>query len=137
MNSAFPARPKKPWPSPCWRARRGTANPATSLQPQAQNGPPYLGKFPMPEVKTHHGDTETRSKPEKFAPICVHSRSFAASLLFLRVSVSPWWMLFLLSLACLSCGKRPDADTVVMIIDSSPANLDPRIGTDGSSERID
>jgi len=45
-------------------------------------------------------------------------------------------MLLLLCLLCLSCAKHPDSNTVVMIIDSSPANLDPRIGTDGSSERI-
>jgi len=40
-------------------------------------------------------------------------------------------------LLCLSCGKRPDANTVVMIIESSPANLDPRVGTDAQSELID
>ena len=37
----------------------------------------------------------------------------------------------------LSCSKRPDANTVVMIIESSPTNLDPRVGTDAQSERID
>lgn len=41
-------------------------------------------------------------------------------------------------LACSSCrhaGK--DAGTVTMVIESSPTNLDPRIGTDGQSEHID
>src|SRR5258708_10305714 len=37
--------------------------------------------------------------------------------------------------ACKS-GER-DANTVVFLIESSPANLDPRIGTDGQSEHID
>jgi peptide/nickel transport system substrate-binding protein len=37
----------------------------------------------------------------------------------------------------LSCSKRPDANTLVMIIESSPTNLDPRVGTDAQSERID
>ena len=78
----------------------------------------------MSEVPTYHGDTEARRTPGKY-------------LFFLRIVVSPWWMLFLLCLACLSCAKRPDATTIVMIIDNSPTNLDPRIGTDGSSERID
>ena len=32
---------------------------------------------------------------------------------------------------------HPGADTVVMLIESSPTNLDPRIGTDGQSEHID
>ena len=36
-----------------------------------------------------------------------------------------------------SCSKKPDANTLVMIIESSPANLDPRVGKDAQSERID
>jgi peptide/nickel transport system substrate-binding protein len=35
-----------------------------------------------------------------------------------------------------SCSQRPDPHTLVMIIESSPTNLDPRVGTDGQSERI-
>lgn len=48
--------------------------------------------------------------------------------------------LFIFFAACwlLSCShSRPDPNTVVMIIESSPANLDPRVGTDAYSERID
>jgi peptide/nickel transport system substrate-binding protein len=37
----------------------------------------------------------------------------------------------------LSCSGKPDADTLVMLIESSPTNLDPRIGVDAQSERID
>jgi peptide/nickel transport system substrate-binding protein len=37
----------------------------------------------------------------------------------------------------LSCSSKPDPDTLVMIIESSPANLDPRVGLDAQSERID
>jgi len=37
----------------------------------------------------------------------------------------------------LSCSRRPDTNTLVMIIESSPTNLDPRVGLDGPSERID
>jgi len=37
----------------------------------------------------------------------------------------------------LSCSSKPDPDTLVMIIESSPTNLDPRIGIDAWSERID
>jgi peptide/nickel transport system substrate-binding protein len=37
----------------------------------------------------------------------------------------------------LSCTNRPDANTLVMIIESSPTNLDPRVGIDAQSERID
>jgi peptide/nickel transport system substrate-binding protein len=37
----------------------------------------------------------------------------------------------------LSCSPHHDATTLVMLIESSPTNLDPRVGLDGQSERID
>lgn len=37
----------------------------------------------------------------------------------------------------LSCSTKPDSNTLVMIIESSPTNLDPRVGIDAFSERID
>src|SRR5690349_16258941 len=37
----------------------------------------------------------------------------------------------------LSCSSKPDPNTLVMIIESSPTNLDPRVGVDAVSERID
>ncbi len=37
----------------------------------------------------------------------------------------------------LSCSNKPDPNTLVMLIESSPTNLDPRIGVDAQSERID
>src|ERR1700731_432909 len=37
----------------------------------------------------------------------------------------------------LSCASKPDPNTLVMIIESSPTNLDPRVGLDAQSERID
>jgi peptide/nickel transport system substrate-binding protein len=39
--------------------------------------------------------------------------------------------------ALLSCSAKPDPNTLVMIIESSPTNLDPRVGIDAQSERID
>ncbi len=39
--------------------------------------------------------------------------------------------------SALSCSGKPDRNALVMIIESSPANLDPRVGIDGQSERID
>ena len=40
-------------------------------------------------------------------------------------------------LALVSCAAKPDPNTLVMIIESSPTNLDPRVGIDAQSERID
>lgn len=42
-----------------------------------------------------------------------------------------------LSFPLLSCASKPDPNTLVMLIESSPTNLDPRIGVDAQSERID
>ena len=39
--------------------------------------------------------------------------------------------------AGVSCSSKTDANTLVMIIESSPTNLDPRVGIDAQSERID
>jgi peptide/nickel transport system substrate-binding protein len=49
------------------------------------------------------------------------------------------YFLFLggLTLPLLSCSQAPDPNTLVMIIESSPTNLDPRVGIDAQSERID
>jgi peptide/nickel transport system substrate-binding protein len=53
----------------------------------------------------------------------------------------PTWSLVLLALVltscATSCAHKPEADTLVMIIESSPTNLDPRVGLDAQSERID
>ena len=39
-------------------------------------------------------------------------------------------------LPLLSCSQAPDPNTLVMIIESSPTDLDPRVGIDAQSERI-
>jgi len=49
-------------------------------------------------------------------------------------------VLLLLCFVCcafLSCSRRSTANELVMIIESSPANLDPRVGLDAQSENID
>src|SRR5579863_5621480 len=42
-----------------------------------------------------------------------------------------------LTLSLLSCSAKADPKTLVMLIESSPTNLDPRVGQDAFSERID
>src|SRR6202453_503198 len=42
-----------------------------------------------------------------------------------------------LTVSLLSCSGKPDPNTLVMLIESSPTNLDPRVGQDAYSERID
>jgi peptide/nickel transport system substrate-binding protein len=53
----------------------------------------------------------------------------------MRLSAGAACMLLLLSI--LSCSGKTDANTLVMLIESSPTNLDPRVGIDAQSERID
>ena len=43
----------------------------------------------------------------------------------------------LLLIALASCSRSADPDTLVMIIESNPNDLDPRVGIDAQSERID
>ena len=55
-----------------------------------------------------------------------------------RSNVRCWLAVVLVaSLALASCSRKPDANTLVMVIESSPTNLDPRVGIDAFSERID
>lgn len=61
-----------------------------------------------------------------------NSRSFAS----LRMTFVLGFLLVCV-LPLLSCSQPPDPNTFVMIIESSPTNLDPRVGIDAQSERID
>src|SRR5438045_8283716 len=63
--------------------------------------------------------------PRRFAPLNDKSRAFFLLILIL-VSAS---------LAC--SHSHADLQTVTLIIEASPLNLDPRIGIDAYSERID
>ncbi|HLQ52273.1 MAG TPA: hypothetical protein VK129_12295, partial [Terriglobales bacterium] len=42
----------------------------------------------------------------------------------------------LLSLLLTCCHRQPDSNALIMIIENSPTNLDPRVGLDAQSERI-
>jgi len=58
------------------------------------------------------------------------SRTFSTKIMALAILAAFGTLL-------LSCSQPPDPNTLVMIIESSPTNLDPRVGLDGQSERID
>jgi peptide/nickel transport system substrate-binding protein len=71
-----------------------------------------------------------------------HSGSFLFDESRVRMTKFSRVFAFAFSLGCcllplLSCSQAPDPNTLVMIIESSPTNLDPRVGVDGQSERID
>ncbi len=52
-----------------------------------------------------------------------------------RVSAGVMFLVVLFPL--LSCSGKADPNTLVVVIESSPTNLDPRVGLDGPSELID
>jgi peptide/nickel transport system substrate-binding protein len=57
--------------------------------------------------------------------------------MLLRRTIMQIGLIVLVGFPLLSCSSRPDPNTLVMIIESSPTNLDPRVGIDAYSERID
>ncbi len=57
--------------------------------------------------------------------------------MYRRNALYSWLLAALFCLTLTGCThSRPEPGTVVMLIESSPLNLDPRIGTDAQSERI-
>jgi peptide/nickel transport system substrate-binding protein len=61
----------------------------------------------------------------------------AVSPCFVMIRTLEVFAIVILGLSVLSCSGKPDSSTLVMIIENNPTNLDPRIGLDAYSERID
>src|SRR4029077_15462022 len=124
MILAYPARPRNLWPLLCLPTRPGTDSRETFPQQPEHSGRQCWERSLMFKLN-HKGHKRTRRRKTN-EQLC-------------GPSCPLWLMVFLLPLcgSLLSCAKRPDANTLVMIIESSPTNLDPRVGTDAQSERID
>src|SRR5664279_4736782 len=127
MTLACHPQPKKRWPSPCWRIRHGATCPRTfrrRLEPTAQ---PSWARSAMPSAQ-----------PQPFSRSCCHpERSEARAVRSRRTRIAVALLLaayFLLFDT--SCARKPDPNTLVMVIESSPTNLDPRVGIDAQAERI-
>jgi peptide/nickel transport system substrate-binding protein len=80
-----------------------------------------------------------RSAPRENVAAGVHARTrkLCSATQARAWSPVPTWTLLVLSLLLTSCAHKPAQDTLVMIIESSPTSLDPRVGLDAQSERID
>ncbi len=64
----------------------------------------------------------------------------SVSSVFSVVNLRSRWSLCLcvsVAICVAGCARKPDPNTLVMIIESSPINLDPRVGVDSQSQRID
>src|SRR5579859_339515 len=121
MTSACPHRRKRQWRSLYSLTKRGTGGPRMCPPPRARSEPWCWERFPM---------RDHRTLDLKQSPPGSKGRLGLKILFFAFLSLIAIFPL-------LSCSTKPDANTLVMIIESSPTNLDPRVGLDAFSERID
>src|SRR3954464_2340832 len=122
MTLDYRPRPRRPRPLRCSPTRPGGGCPRTFHQPQARSGRPSWARFPMPGSFT---DTSGHTVIASEGRLKSRGPRRGTSVLLLS-----------LLLGTFSCTHRPDPNTLVMIIESSPTNLDPRVGLDAQSERI-
>src|ERR1700676_134332 len=126
-SSEYLRRLKKRWRLQYWRMRLGTGGRRMCRPPPARNGLLCWERSRMCEGRTSDLGLQT-SDVNGRGPRSEVRRRF------------PTGLVTLLSLAAifplLSCSAKPDPNTLVMIIESSPTNLDPRVGIDAQSERI-
>src|SRR5271165_2106574 len=111
-----------------WHIRRCATRRPTFHRPLEPIARPSLARSAMPSVL----------RPQYFFCHPERSESVAADE---RSRGTPLATKLLLAVCFLllatSCARKPDPNTLVMIIESSPTNLDPRVGIDAQSERID
>src|SRR5438477_9831584 len=127
-TSACLRRRKRRSHSPCWLMRLGTGGHRMCPLLQAQGEPRSWERFLMCEDRTSNPGLRTSDLRQRGPSSEVRRR--VATGVFALLSL-------LLFLSLISCSAKPDPNTLVMIIESSPTNLDPRVGLDAFSERID
>src|SRR5260221_9472301 len=116
MSSASLQKRRRQWRLRCSRMKRGIGGHPMCRQPRERSGRRSWGRFRM-----HKASVRARAR----------SRSFVLRRMTILWLFVGGWLLPLLS-----CSQAPDPNTLVMIIESSPTNLDPRVGLDAQSERI-
>src|SRR5579885_443786 len=129
LSSAFPPMPRRPLPSLFLPTRPSTNAPAISRRPPARKNPPYSVKSPM---LLRAELPQTRLAVQR--PVFRGSGSFAAKTRFLLTSL----LLCVLTLCLHGCLRAKSTPaSLVFLIESNPANLDPRFATDGQSQHLD
>ncbi len=84
-----------------------------------------------PSHREKNLNKKTNKKKLKISILAVCSRLRCPSVFLFSLCLSVSVVI------CLAgCAQKPDPNTLVMIIESSPTNLDPRVGVDAQSERI-
>src|ERR1700687_3137709 len=131
--------PRKPLLSPCWPTRHSTSAPRTCRPQPAPAAQRSSVKYPMPRranLSIHPRRTLDSSRISFFffslqslrlCDLCVNS--FSVFFCFLALAT--------VSLSGCSTRNQSDPSSLTFLIESSPANLDPRFATDSQSQRID
>src|SRR5579862_8591368 len=111
--------------------RPGTAGLRMCLPLRVPGMRPYWERSPMRRLADFPG------RPFNFNS--AHHKGHQGTRRKARLLARPVFAAFFVTLLfpLLSCSSKPDANALVMIIESSPTNLDPRVGIDAQSERID
>lgn len=113
-----------------FRHTRRAVKGAFFLKSRAKREVPIVTKS-LTHSSRHFADDRAPS-PAKLAGSGFQKKTLSTPLCSLWLG---FFVCILITLA--GCSSRPDPNTLVVIIESSPANLDPRIGKDAQSERID
>ena len=120
---------KRQWRSPCWLMKPGTGGRRMCPPRPGRSERRCWERSRMRESLTSTADlgpqTSALAEVRGLRSDVVLSRALLALLCCVAI------------FSLLSCSAKPDPNTLVMIIESSPTNLDPRVGIDAQSERID
>src|SRR6266849_7742712 len=135
MNSASRRKRRRQWLLHCSRMRRGIGGQAMCRRPRERSGRRSWGRFRMHKAAVREHANSMSFASLRMTSLFHNDNSFQVTILFrmtvLLALVGAWL------LPLLSCSQPPNPNALVMIIESSPTNLDPRVGIDAQSERID
>src|SRR5580692_5095551 len=146
MSSDCLLRRRKRWPLRCWLTRLGIGGLPMCLRLRARNEGLCWGRFRMRDGSrlaprgisfgtwaSLRYQRRGQDAPATAGRMPALRRTIVLGAIFFFTLLFVFTLLFPL----LSCSSKADADTLVMLIESSPTNLDPRVGIDAQSERID
>src|SRR6201993_4224384 len=117
--------------------RRGTVGRRMCLPLRAQSMRLCWGKSRMRNPADFHGRSFNVKRLNHEGHEGTRRKTWNGSRVRLLALSGFAGVFFALLFPLLSCSNKPDPDTLVMLIESSPTNLDPRVGVDGQSENID
>src|ERR1039458_5528539 len=126
-SSAFRRKRRRQWLLPCWRMKRGIGGQAMCRRLRERSGRRSWERSRMREAAAQERIVILSEAKDLLSARSRHTSITMTILLLVTAGVV---------LPLLSCSQAPDPNTLVMIIESSPTNLDPRVGIDAQSERI-